>query len=457
MDIKFEILIILLLIVTNGVLAMAEVAMIYARKVRLKQRALQGDSAAKVALALASEPARFLSTVQIGITLVGILTGVFGGATVSEVLAEQFRRVPPLANYAEPLAFGCVVIALTYLSLIFGELVPKNLALRNAEGLAIAVARPMLWLSRLTSPAVTFLTFSTHLVLRLLRIKPLSDPGITEEELLHTIHKATQSGVLLKTEQELVKRILLLGDRQITSFMTPRTEITWLDLEDGPEENWRKITQSKVFTFPICRNSLDEVVGIAAKDTLWEQYGRDRVCKPEKVMEPPLLVPDSVPALRALDLMKNTHQRLAIVMDEYGGVSGLVSLTDFVSVVFLGLRSHAEEEEPMAVRREDGSWLISGMMPIEEFSMLFRLQDKSALEEIDVDTVGGLVMNDLGRIPCAADSFERYGLRFEVMDMDGRRVDKVLVSRIVQPDSEAQVQEDKQGEEDKADEWEDES
>lgn len=430
MIIQIEILVILMLILANGVFATAEVAMIYARKIRLQQRARQGDKRARVALALASSPDRFLSTVQIGITLVGILTGVFGGATVSEPLAAYLRSVPSLAPYAQPLAFGAVVIVLTYLSLILGELVPKNLALKNAEGLAIALARPMFWLSKLASPAVSVLTFSTNLVLRLLRIKPAAEPGVTEDELRHIIRQATKAGVLIKAEQDLVERMLLLGDRQVTAFMTPRTDIVWLDLADSPEENWRIITQSAVFTYPVCRGSLDEVVGVATKEHLWEQYGRDRVCKPDQVMERPLFVPDGVPALRALEMMKNTRQRVAIIMDEYGGVSGLVTLTDFVSVVFFGARTRAEEEEPMAVRREDGSWLISGMMPIEEFISLFRLQDKQAEEDLGVDTVGGLVMNSLGRIPAVADAFERFGLRIEVMDMDGRRVDKVLVQRI---------------------------
>jgi len=433
MRIEIELLVILALIAANGVFATAEVAMIYARKVRLKQRARQGDKRARIALALASEPERFFSSVQIGITLVGILTGVFGGATVSGAVATQIQKIPFLAGYAEPLAFGLVVVVLTYLSLIVGELVPKNLALRHAEGLAIALARPMLWLSKLASPAVSFLTLSTNFVLRLLRIESSLEPSVTEDELRHTLRQATQAGVLIQAEQDLVERMLLLGDRQVTAFMTPRTDIVWINLKDTPEENWRKI---KVRMLPVCRGSLDEVIGIASKDRLWEQYSRDRVCKPETVMEPPLFVPDGVPALRIVELMKNTHQRLAIVMDEYGGVSGLVSLTDFVSVVFFGLRSRVEEEEPMAVKREDGSWLISGLMPIEELLLLFQLQENAFGDELDVDTVGGLVMNGLGRIPQVADILECGGLRIEVVDMDGRRVDKLLVSRLVSPDRE---------------------
>ncbi|MCX7016251.1 MAG: hemolysin family protein [Candidatus Sumerlaeota bacterium] len=439
MRVEIEILVLLLLILGNGVFAAAEVAIIYSRKVRLKQRARQGDKRARVALDLSASPERFLSTVQVGISLVGVFAGVFGGATIAKRLEDVFHAIPVLAPYAEPIAMAAVVVPLTYLSLIFGELVPKRMALSNAEGIAVILARPMRFLSKIGSPAVTLLTVSTGWAMKLLRIKATTEPGVTEEELRHMIQQATNAGVLVRTEQEIVERALQLGDRQVTAFMTPRPDITFLNLDDTPEENWKKIVENRVACYLVCRESLDEVVGVLTRDSLWDRHSPTAAAKLESLMTPPLFVPERVPALRVLDLMKNTRQTLAVVLDEYGGVSGLVTLDDFTSAVLLGRRSQAMEAEPMAVQREDGSWLLSGMMPIEEFRLLFRLETVPDDDLSDYDTLGGFVMNSLGRIPAVADTFERGDLRIEVVDMDSRRVDKLLVQRI--PKKEGAVEE----------------
>ena len=325
------------------------------------------------------------------------------------------------------------MLCITFLSLLLGELVPKNLALRYPEKITLLLAPLMRFIARATLPAVATLALCSRLVQKTLRLGPAVEPHMTEEELRHTIEQATQSGVLVKTEQQLLERTFSLGDRQVTAFMTPRTDVVWLDLNDPLETTWRTIRETNHTHLVVCREELDEVVGVVHILRLWKELNRSGENNLAGLVKPPLFVPEKISALRVLELMKNHDCHLLVVLDEYGGVSGLVSLRDLVTSVFFGSSTRVEPEEPMAVQREDGSWLLSGLMPIEEFASIFRLLESESAELDEYETLGGFVMNTIGKIPSVADSIERFGLRLEVVDMDGRRVDKVLVQRLGPP------------------------
>ncbi|NJM73559.1 MAG: HlyC/CorC family transporter [Scytonema sp. RU_4_4] len=423
----FEIFFIVVLIIANGVFSMSEMAIVSSRKVRLQQLANQGDSKARAALKLAEAPNQFLSTVQIGITLIGILTGAFGGATIAEKLAPYLKFVPLLAPYSEAIAVVIVVLIITYLSLIIGELVPKRLALNNPERIATAVAIPMRALSALASPAVYLLSASTDLVLRILGIGPSTEPQVTEEEIKILIEQGTEEGTFEEAEQDMVARVFRFGDRPVNSFMTPRPDIVWLDLEDSTEENRRKIIDGGYSRYPVCQGGLDNVLGIIpVTDLLARSFCGEKLDLTVGLRQP-VYVPESTRGLKVLELFKQTVTHMALVVDEYGVIQGLVTLNDVMIEIVGDVPSVDDQEDPQIVRREDGSWLLDGMLSVDEFFELFDVDEFSHENRGSYQTLGGFVMTHLGRIPSAADHFEWQGLRLEVMDMDGNRVDKVLV------------------------------
>lgn len=422
-----EILIILLLIVANGVFAMSEIAIISARKVRLQQMANQGNAKARVALELADAPNRFLSTGQIGITLIGILAGAYGGATLSRSLATFLNRIPALAPYSQALSFGIVVVGITYLSLIIGELVPKRLALNSPEQIAANVAIPMRVLARIASPLVDLLSASTDLVLRVLGIGPVTEPLVTEEDLRVLIEQGTEAGTFEAAEQDMVERVFRLGDRPVSALMTPRPDIVWLDLEDSAEENRQKMIDSCHSRFPVCQGGLDNVLGMVHVIDLLGRCLSDQPLDLTVSLQQPVFVPESTRGLKILELFKQTGIHLALVVDEYGVIQGLVTLNDIMVEIVGDVPSADELEEPQVVQREDGSWLLDGMLPVDEFLELFEIKEMPGEHRGSYQTLGGFVITHLGRIPTAADYFEWQGMRFEVMDMDGNRVDKVLV------------------------------
>ncbi|QLE58520.1 hemolysin family protein [Nostoc sp. TCL26-01] len=426
-SITFEILIILVLILANGIFSMSEMAIVSARKVRLQQLANQGDAKAKAALKLAESPNNFLSTVQVGISLIGILTGAFGGATIASRLAVYVKLVPFLARYSEPVSFGIVVLIITYLSLIIGELVPKRLALNNPERIAAIVAIPMRALAALAAPAVHLLSASTEMVLRILGITPSEEPQVTEEEIKILIEQGTEAGTFEEAEQDMVERVFRLGDRPVSSFMTPRPDIVWLDLEDTPEENQQKMTENGYSRYPVCQGGLDNVLGIIPVTDLLARSLRGESLDLTVGLRQPVFVPESTRGLKVLELFKQTITHMALVVDEYGVIQGLVTLNDIMSEIVGDVPSADDEEDPQAVQREDGSWLLDGMLPVEEFLELFDLEEWEFEERGSYQTLGGFVITHLGRIPAAADHFEWQGMRIEVMDMDGNRVDKVLI------------------------------
>lgn len=425
-NVSVEIVFLLLLTVANGVFAMSEAAMISARKTLLQQRAEAGDAGASAALQLVESPSRFLSTVQIGITLIGILSGAFGGSTLAQNLAPVFERIPLLAPYSQVLSVAIIVLFITYLSLVIGELVPKRLALNNAERIAAAVARPMSLLSRITAPVVSLLGFSSDLVLRLLGVKLSDEPPITEEEVKIILEQGEEAGVFEETEREIMTNVFRLGDWRVHSIMTPRTDIVWLDLDDSPEINRKKIAESHHTSYPVFQKDRQHLMGIVSIKNLWTQEAVGQTMDLQGALTQPLFIPANTPALNALELFRQSGMYVGIVIDEHGDLEGLVTMTDLIEAIIGDIAT--EHGESQAVQREDGSWLLDGLMNIHKVEEILEMDIFPDDERSDYQTVGGFVMMRVGRIPSTGDHFEWNELRFEVIDMDGRRVDKVLIT-----------------------------
>jgi putative hemolysin len=424
-----EILILVLLILTNGLFSLAEMAVVSSRKVRLQQRAEEGSKGAKTALNLAMHPTRFLSTVQIGITLIGILSGALGGATIAETLATYFAQFPVLQPYSEALGVGIVVTIITYFSLVIGELVPKRVALNNAEKIAAAVAPFMQFVSTVTKPFVSLLSASTDFTVRLLGIKPAGEPTITEEEVKILIEQGTQSGLFENVEQEIVERVFRLSDRTVNSLMTHRSEIVWLDVEDPIAENINKILASGHSNFVVCKGDVDNVIGVLRAKDLLREYAQGRSVSIPAALQMPPFVPEGMKALEVVEQLRGNKSPVALIVDEYGAIDGMVTLTDVLEAIVGDIPALDADGEPEATQREDGSWLLDGMMSIDELQMLLDLNELPE-DSDEYDTLGGLFMAQMGRIPMVSDKFEWNDIRFEVVDMDGHRVDKVLVAPI---------------------------
>lgn len=423
-----EVIIILVLILANGLLAMAEIAIISARKARLLQRAEEGDQKSQAALDLSSAPADFLSTVQIGITLIGVLAGAFGGATIADQISTWLSRVPALAPYSGAIGVAIVVIVITYFTLVLGELVPKRLALSNPERVAASVAIPMHRLSRLASPLVALLSKSSNLALRLLGVRPSTDPPVTEEEIKVMIEQGTEAGVFAEVEQDMVEAIFRLGDRRVGTIMTPRTEIIWINMDESIEEIQRKLLGSAYSRFPVARGGLDQVVGLVQAKDFLAGCVMGKPLNLEAVLSQPLYIPETMPALKVLELFRESRVHIALVIDEFGGLQGLVTLFDILESIVGDIPDAGEAFEPEVVQRDDGTWLVDGRLPVDEFKELFNLSDLPDEERGYYQTIGGFVMSQLGRVPESGDYFDWSTIRFEVVDMDGMRVDKVLLT-----------------------------
>ncbi len=425
-----QIAIVVLMTLVSGLFAMSETALVSIHKARLKQRAESGAAGARAALELSDSPNRFLSTVQIGISLIGVLAGAVGGAALAKPLADALRAVPALASYAGTIAFVVVVAGITYLSLILGELVPKRLALNAPEAVASRVARPMGLLSVATSPLVWFLGFSTDAVLRLLRVRPNEEPPVSEQEIEILLEEGAKAGVLEEEEKDLVGRALRLDDRPVCELMTPRPKISWLDADDPFEEHWRRVAQSRHSYYPVARGNLDEMLGVASiKDAI----ARAVAGESEELLgslRRPALVPQGAPASELLEVFKRSGLPLALVIDERGDIEGLVTLTDVLEAL-VGDVSCVEgpPEVPPIVRRADGSWRVDGILATGRLKAHLGLRELPREDEGDYQTVGGLVMDRLGRVPEPGDGFGWDGFSFEVEEMDGHRVDKVLVTK----------------------------
>jgi putative hemolysin len=423
-----EILIILLLVLANGFFAMSEIAIISARKAHLQQLAKSGDAKARGALDLATSPDRFLPTVQIGITLIGIFAGAFSGATIAEKIGSYLGSFPLLAPYSKTIGVGIVVVSLTYLSLVIGELVPKRLALGNAERIAPRVAPVMRLLSSIASPVVHLLSASTNLVIKILGVKSLPKPAITPEEIRVLIQIGRESGVFEESEQDMIEGVLRLDERPVGGFITPRKQIVWFDLNDSQKDILQKIEKNRYSRYPVMHGGLDTVLGIVRAKDLLAQCLASRPVDLKAVLRPPLFIPETMSSLKALELFKEKATHIALVIDEYGGIQGIVTHNDILEAIVGYIPSAGEPVQPQAIRRDDGSWLVDGLLHIDELKEIFELDKMPEGAYSVFHTVGGLVISQLRTIPSPGQSFQWENLRFEVVDMDGRRVDKMLVT-----------------------------
>lgn len=430
MPILIELFIIFLLLLANGVFAMAEIAIVSSRKTRLKLLADSGSVPARAALALAEQPERFLSAVQIGITLVGVLSAAFAGTALTTKLAGVVAGFPPLAPYAERVAFLVVVALLTFFSLIIGELVPKRIALGAPESRAMLVARPMTGLTRLAAPFVWLLTVSTNGVLKLLGLGRTVEAPPSEEEIAQLIEQGTTAGVFHKAERAMVEGVLRLDERPVTTIMTRRTRIVWLNIADADEVNWRKIVTSGHSHFPVYEGTRDNVIGMVAVKALWANSAIGLPNNIRHHLTAPLLVPATITAVQLLESFKKSGKHLALVTDEFGSIQGLVTLIDVMEAIVGDLPEPGDRLAPDAVQREDGSWLVDGYMPLQELRRRFELGPLPGEEDEDFVTLGGFVADHLAHIPKAGETFVWAGWKFEVADMDRHRVDKVLLTRL---------------------------
>ncbi|HAV77737.1 MAG TPA: hypothetical protein DCX53_10350 [Anaerolineae bacterium] len=426
MNITSEILIILGVILINGILAMSEMAVASSRKARLQQRINEGDNKAERVLSLLQEPNLFLSTVQIGITLVGVFTGAVGGATLAEPLGKALGRIPAFTDFADSLALGIVVISITFVSILLGELVPKRIAMHSPEQIASFLAGPMIGVSKLFAPPIWLLGKLSNFILNLLGIKPGNEPPVTEEEIQLLIDQGTQAGVFEEAEHDMVEGVFSLGDQRVYSLMTPRTDIIWLDIDDTAEIILEKIGLNDFSRFPVRQGTLDVILGIVkARDLLIPILGGKKINLKE-ILKPAFYVPETMQASRALEILKEKGTDMILIIDEFGGLQGLLTINDILEEIV----GEMEIDEPQATQRQDGSWLLDGMLEVDEFKDIFEFKDLP--HENEYETLSGFVMMSLGRVPQVADVFEWNSYNFEVIDMDGRRVDKVLVTTLHQ-------------------------
>jgi putative hemolysin len=428
-----EIVLILALILLNGLFSLSEMAIVSSRKARLRHEAEQGKAAYMLALAAAEQPGRFLSAIQVAITLIGILTGAVGGATISTSLGAWLSGFPRLAPIATPLSVGIIVLVTTLVSVILGELVPKNLALSRPEAISAAIIRPLSVIARIFDPLVRLLSGTTNLLVKLFGFSHKDEPEVTEDEVKILIAQGAETGIFENSEKEMVEGVLNLDDRRVTAFMTPRTDVVTLNLEDGiPQLRAELLQKADYALLPVIEGDLDRIAGmlnvrkaLAAIATLPAGTAFD----PKSYCQPPVLIPETVSALRAMAILKDKSARTGLIVDEYGGVSGLVTMADLLESVLAGLDDDESDSTPGVVQREDGSFLVDGALAIPEFAEALELEE--AMFDMDAyDTVAGLVLDCMGTIPHAGDHCEWQSLRIEIMDMDGHRIDKVLVSRL---------------------------
>ena len=427
-------LLIFILLALNGLFVMAEMALVSSRKGRLQAKAEHGDRGSRTALELIEQPTRYLSTIQIVITLSGIGLGMFGEASIVDDIEHLFTGYPRIAAYAHAISVALTMLLLTVGTLVFAELVPKRLGQMFPEGLARLLSRPMDMVGRITSPLVSLLTWATDLILSLVPLRPARDDDAAEEEVKAIIASGTESGVFHQTEQDMVERVFRLSDQKVTSIMVPRTDIDFLQVGDSIQRVRVAIATSAHSHFPVCAGSLDELIGVVhVKDLVKHGLVSDTI-NLRDLARPPMFVPESTICIRLLDQFKKTHNHIAFVVDEYGSLIGLVTLNDLIDAL-VGEMSSGGPHDPSIVRRPDGSYLMDGHVPVTELKELLDLKSLPGEDTTGYQTLGGFVMAHLGRIPATGDRFEFDRFHFEVVDMDRTRVDKVLVTITEPPTS----------------------
>lgn len=421
-----EILIILFLILLNGVFSMSEIALISARKNRLESAAKKGNKNAKVALDLANSPNTFLSTVQIGITLIGILTGIFSGDKITtdvRVFVESFVVLKP---YAESIAVGIVVVVLTFFSLVLGELLPKRIGLNYPESIAKGVAVPMKVISIITKPFIWLLIKSTEFLLDVFKIKPTADGKVTEEEIKAIIKEGTEGGEVQEIEQDIVERVFHIGDRKVNSLMTHRKSIDYLRVDDTLEQVKEKVFQDLHSLYPVCKDNLDEIVGIVSMKELIVQFEKDSFDLKMFIKEPTYMI-EHTSAYKALEYFKLSKIHYALVTDEYGIFQGMITLNDILEAL-VGDAAEFYGDDFKLVAREDGTWLVDGHYSLHDFLTYFELDD--LINDYEVTTVSGLIMTEMGKIPKQGEILIWNKYKLEVIDMDGVKIDKVLIKAL---------------------------
>ena len=424
----WNLLTIFIFAVLNGVLAMSEIAVVSARKARLRQQSDHGDTRARAALELATDPTQFLATVQIGITLVGIFAGAFGEATLARYLSSVLDEIDALAPYADIVATTVVVLGVTYISLVIGELAPKRLALNNTEQIASLVAQPMQTLSTIAQPLVWLLSISTDSVVRLLGIKPSEGPDISSEEIEILVEHGTELGVFEKSEQDMIENVLRLDEWRVDACMTPRTRITWIDLEDPDEEIKAILLDAQHSRFPVMEGDPDHAIGILYTKDMVVRHLQGEPFDIRACLRPVLFVPESMSPLRVLEIFKQKGKHIALVTDEYGSIQGMVTDMDILEAIAGEIPAEGEPEEPRAQQREDGTWLVDGMLHIDRLWEILDLETEMEGVYRGYQTVSGFAMNELDGIPTEGEQFEFHNQKFEIIDMDERRIDKVLVT-----------------------------
>ena len=421
-----ELLIILFLILLNGVFSMSEIALISARKNRLETAAKKGNKNAKIALDLANSPNKFLSTVQIGITLIGILTGIYSGDKITQDVQDFITSFDSLKPYAHSLAVGIVVVVLTFFSLVLGELLPKRIGLNYPETIAKAVAFPMKIVSLVTAPFIWLLTTSTEFLLKILQIKPTADGKVTEEEIKAIIKEGTEIGEVQEIEQDIVERVFHIGDRKVNSLMTHRNSIVYLSYEDTIQEIKDKVLEELHSVYPVCQDNLDDVEGIVLLKDLFSSFEKGNFDL-QKITREPVYFIEHTSAYKALENFKKSKVHYALVMDEHGVFQGIITLNDILEAL-VGDAADFYEDEFKIITREDGSWLVDGHYSLHDFLTYFDMDD--LIGDYEVTTVSGLIVTELGNIPKQGEKLIWNKLEFEVLDMDGVKIDKVLIKNI---------------------------
>lgn len=423
-----EVLVLLALLVLNGIFSMAELAVLSSRKARLQAESAEGSHSAKRALALAQTPSVLLSVVQVGITVITLVAGVYSGATIATSVERAVAAVPALSAYSREIAYGGLVVVLSYFSIVIGELVPKRMALAYPEQLAKILSPLMVLLAKLLRPVVRLLELSSQFVLHFVPISTEPDDVVTEDEIKLLIAQGRASGTIERSEEQIVAKVFRLGDRSASSIMTPRNEIVWIDLNGTAEEAWKVMAASPHVLFPAGAGSIERIEGFISAKEVAELLLAERSGPLRALMREPLTVPGTVSALQVLEKMKEAQRRIAVVIDEYGGVDGIITLHDLTEAMVGVLRGDdADEGAEEYVRRPDGSLLVDASMNLEDVFGLLGLHGSSPEDYDGYHSLGGFVMAQLGRLPRTGERFEYEGFTFEVIDMDKRRVDKVLV------------------------------
>lgn len=432
-----DILIILGLILVNGLFAMSEIAVVSSKRIRLQKLAENGSRGAQAALELSDSPSRFLSTIQVGITLIGIFNGAFGEASLVAQLSPKVEGLPVIGNFAREIALGIVVVGITFSSLILGELLPKRIAMQYPETVASLIAAPMQWLSRAMGPFVKILTITTEALMRLLGLHQAKRNAVTEEEIAGMLQEGTKAGLFEKTEHDIVSRALRLDDQRLAALMTPRMDIDFIDIEESLEHNLAKIAASPYSRFPVCKGDLSNVIGIVHGGHLFDHAINEKSLMKVDIaaaVKPPLYIPVALSAMQLLEAFKKNRAELALVINEYGEIEGIVTLSDVLGALVGDVVAVDNQEDADCIQREDGSWLIDGGISFDRFREVLETDVKFPEEAAgSYHTLAGFVLTHFGYIPRASEYFEWEGFRIEVVDMDKNRIDRLLVSEILPP------------------------